>query len=449
MSESRREWLCTYHEGDSRLRDKRHGILQLNREKKRIEFAVQTNETAPMIIVSYPLSHLNEIKIIEKRQKMKKQKFIQFSMGDPPNEMSPTFSFNLDEIDNVKDEIQKFKEEIKSQEDVVESDKEADVINVFANLLMTPIEQFQSLLGEFASRLRILTLPTRKATQTVISSLEPKFPYKTQEIDFNGQRFRFFSTTHPHSTILVLLSPIGGRIEDYYPLIPSLLGKYQIYILGSRGYAGLLEGEFHLKEYVQDLKSFLKYIGDDKSIILGAHSLFSAIILEEFLSDKHTNIQKIILISGLHKAPNTFRKGVKSLPPTQLWPPIKGQVRKIAPKILFSKRTESSIIDPFIQFAFTIPDRVYYEIFKDFLPKYDYTKNIQQLAKPLLVIWGKDDKIISPKLKKEMIEVVPNPLLTYKELPGGHMVILEEPEKVGREINKFINSTKWSQIKID
>jgi pimeloyl-ACP methyl ester carboxylesterase len=449
MSESRSEWLCTYHEGDSRLRDKRHGILQLNREKKRIEFAVQTTETAPMIIVSYPLSHLREIKILEKRQKMKKQKFIQFRMGDPPNEMIPTFSFNLDEIDSVKEEIQTFKEEIQSQEEVVEPVTEPDVIKVFANLLMTPIEQFQNLLGEFASRLRILTLPTRKATKTVLSSLEPKYPYKTQEIDLNGRKFRFFSTTHPHSTILILLSPIGGQIEDYYPIISSLLGKYRIYILGMRGYAGSLEGEFHLNEYVQDLKSFLNFIGDDKDIILGAHSLFSAIILEEFLAEKYTNIQKIVLISGLHKAPDTFRKGVKSLPPTQLWLPIKGQVRKIAPKILFSKKTENKIVEPFIHYSFTIPDHVYYEIFKDFLPKYDYTKNIQQITKPLLVIWGKNDKIISQKMKKEMIELVPNSLLTYKELPGGHMVILEEPEKVGHEINKFINASKWSKIKID
>jgi len=52
-------------------------------------------------------------------------------------------------------------------------------------------------------------------------------------------------------------------------------------------------------------------------------------------------------------------------------------------------------------------------------------------------------------MKKEMIELVPNSLLTYKELPGGHMVILEEPEKVGHEINKFINASKWSKIKID
>ncbi len=452
MSEEIRvEWLATYHEGDSRLREKRHGVFRLNNQKQRIEFAVQTAEHSPIIVVNYPLQHLRNVHIIDKRQKMKKQNYLQLVFGEPPNEMKPLFSFGLTDLNVVKNEILEFQEEVQASlaEDVEQSD--VDVIEKLAQLLMTPIEQFQQLFGDFTSRLRSLTVKPKEVTKTVLAPLEPKFPYEIREIELNDRKVSFFGTTYSHDTVLVLLSPIGGRIEDYYPMMSSLLGDYQVYILGQRGYVEPIDqdSEFKLKDYVQDLKIFLDYLGPEKDIVIGAHSLFSAIILEEFLNQKYSNIIKIILVSCAHRAPDNFRKGVKGLPPTQMWGSIKGQVRKLAPKILYSRDTDKEIINPFIYHAFSIPDIIYYDIFKDFLPKFDYSKKLQSLTKPILVVWGDKDQLVSKDLRAEMIESIPSHLLTHKEIPGGHMVILEEPNKVAREINRFMMATKWSQIKID
>jgi pimeloyl-ACP methyl ester carboxylesterase len=448
--EIRTEWLATYHEGDSRIRDKRHGLIRLNNAKQRIEFAVQTAESSPIIVVNYPLMHLRNVLIIDKRQKMKKQYYLQLELGEPPNEITPLFSFSLADLEDVKNEILAFQEEIRglSADDV--KDSEPDVIKTFAQLLMAPIDQFQQVFGEVTSRLRSLTIKPKKMTETLLSPLEPKFPYETREIEINDRKFHFFSTSYSHSTILLLLSPIGGRIEHYYPMISSLLGKYQLIILGVRGFIEPVgqDLEFKLKDYIQDIKDFLDYIGSEKDIVLGAHSLFSAIILEEFLNKKYSNITKFVLVSGAHRVPNNFRKGVKLLPPTQTWGSFKGQVRKIAPKILYSGDTDREIIDLFIKHAFSIPNNVYYQIFKDFIPKYDYTKKLESLNKPLLVVWGEKDQLIPRDLKTEMIECIPPHLLTHKELPGGHMVILEEPNKVAREINRFITK-KWSKIEIE
>ena len=450
MSEEiRAEWLATYHKGDSRIRDKRHGLLRLNSVKQRIEFAVQTAESSPIIIVNYPLKHLRKVIIIDRRQKMKKRNYIQLVFGEAPNEMTPLFSFSLADLESVKNEILTFQEEIRASqaEDVEHS--EADVIQTFAQLLMTPVEQFQQFLGDITSRLRSLTIKPKEVTKTVLAPLEPTFPYQIREIELNGRKVSFYSTSYSHSTVLLLLSPIGGRIEDYYPLISSLLGKYQLFILGLRGFVEPIEQdiEFKLKDYVQDIKDFIDYLDPEKEIVLGAHSLFSAIILEEFLNPKYSNIKKFILVSGAHRAPDNFRKGVKLLPPTRIWGSFRGQVRKLAPKILYSKDAKREIIDPFIQHAFDIPDKVYYEIFKDFLPN-DYTKKLQSLTKPLLVVWGDQDQLIPKDIKEEMIECVPSPLLTHREIPGSHMVILEESNMVAREIHRFMTK-KWSQIEIE
>ncbi|MFX1504731.1 MAG: alpha/beta fold hydrolase [Promethearchaeota archaeon] len=450
MSEKiRAEWLATYHEGDSRIREKRHGLLRLNTTKQRIEFAVQTAENSPVIIVNYPLNHLKTVKLIERRQKVKKQNYLQLELGDAPNLMTPLFSFSISDLETVKKEILTFHEDYKAlMTDEVE-DTEADVVTIFAKLLMTPVEQFQHFIGDFTSKLRFLTVKPKEVTKTVLSPLEPQFPYQIQTIELNNRKVSFYSTSYSHDTILLLLSPIGGDIENYFPMISSLLGKYQLYILGARGFTEPIDQdlEFKLKDYVQDLKDFIEYLDTEQDIILGAHSLFSAIILEEFLKPKYSNVKQIILISGAHRAPENFRNGVKLLPPTLVWGSFRGQVKKLAPKILFSRNTKKELIYPFIQKAFDVPDKVYYEIFKDFIPR-DYTKKLQSSTKPILAVWGEDDKLVPKDLKEELINCVPTDLLTFKEIPGSHMVIFEEPNLVAREINRFINK-KWSQIQIE
>jgi pimeloyl-ACP methyl ester carboxylesterase len=444
----RTEWLATYHEGDSRLRDKRHGIFRLNPEKKRIEFTVQTTEAenSPIIIVSYPINFLIDAKIIEKRQKVRKHDFLELELGRSPDTMKVLFSFSIDNLEKIKGEILSFKDEmIKVTEDSGEK-SEDDVLEVFARLLMTPLEQFQNLIGDVTSRLKSLTIKPKKATKAFISLLEPQKIREPREYELNNRKITVYDSSESHKTLLIILSPIGGKIDDFYPVADSLKGEFRVIIYGLRGYTKPIEQdfEFKLKKYIEDVQDFLKYLGPDKDIILCAHSLFSSIILEEFLDEKYVNIKKFILISGLHRAPDNFRKGVKAMPPYQMWGPFKGQVKKIAPKILFSADTEEEITNCFVNQAFVVPDKVYYQVFKDILPKYDYLSEIQTISKPLLVLWGKNDQLIPPEMRSEMQEGIPTNLISFKEIKGGHMIHLESPKEVAREINFFLNNRRSS-----
>ncbi len=441
--ETRTEWLATYHQGDRRLQDKRHGILRLNRKKQRIEFAVQTmeSEKSPLIIVNYPIKYLKNVEIIEKREKLRKNEYIQLTLGESPEEMTPLFSLSIADLELVKSEILKFNEEIKQiQEKSTKVKSEEDIIEIFARLLTTPIEQFQQIISEVASRLKIFTAPPKAATKAILSSLEQPVIREIQEVELNNRKIKYYETSQARDTVLVLLSPIGGQIEDFYPVLESLRGSFKVVIYGLRGYTHPIDQdfEFKLKNYIEDVKNFLKYIGNDKKIVLGAQSIFSAIILEEFLDEKYSNIEKLVLISGLHRAPDNFRKGVKALPHYHTWGPFKGHVRKIAPKILFSKNSDKEMVSSFIKKAFSMPDKVYYQIFKDFLPKYDYSRKIQSVSKPILLIWGTEDQLIPSELKSEMINNFPPNLLSHKEIVGGHMIHLDAPSLVAREIDKFM-----------
>ncbi|MFW9778674.1 MAG: alpha/beta fold hydrolase [Candidatus Heimdallarchaeota archaeon] len=437
---ARSEWLATYHDGDPRLKNSRNGILQLNPEKLRVEFAVQTTEkeSSPIILVNYPLEHLHRVQIIEKRQKLKKKVFLQLILGFPPNEMRPLFSFGLVEPKEIQIKIQEFIDNHKDKGDLESSQVEPDFLEAFAQLLTTPIGQIQQLLEPIrAVTNRILSFTTRP----LITTLEPKYEYETQTIEVNKRRVTFFETAKVYPLALVMLSPVGGQIKDLFPLIGSFLGNYQVYILGMRGFTPPIEQdtEFTLKNYIRDLKDFLGYIRSvhERRIVLCAHSIFSAIILEEFIDPDSSDIEKLILISGAHKAPDNYRAGIRALPPPRLWP-FKGQVKKIAPKVLFSTAANQTLTRSYIDQAFTIPDKIYYNLLKDLLPQFDYTKQIRQLEKPVLLIWGNNDSLIPSSLQEEMISLISSNNLVHRLVPGGHYVMLESPEAVGSEINKFM-----------
>jgi hypothetical protein len=343
------EWLALYHEGDPRLKKSRHGILQLNQHKLRIEFAVQSTdkEESPIILVNYPLKYLQSVEIVEKRQKMKKKEYLQFTLGSPTDEMRPLFSFGLVNPKEIHSVIQRFINNNKAVSETNSTEVEPDILKTVAQLLKTPMEQFQQLLEPLREVTdRILSFTTRP----LITSLEPQYDYDTQTIELSGRQVTFFETAKPHPLALVILSPIGGQIQDLYPLIGSFLGNYQVFIIGMRGFTQPIEQdiEFTLNDYVRDLKDFIQHIGSVKNrrIVLCAHSIFSAILLEEFIGDNSPQIEKIILISGAHKAPDNYRSGIRALPPPKLWP-FKGQIRKIAPKVLFSTETKPRLIRPY------------------------------------------------------------------------------------------------------
>jgi len=220
--------------------------------------------------------------------------------------------------------------------------------------------------------------------------------------------------------------------------------------LGIRGFTPPIEQdtEFKLKNYIDDLRNVIEFLVPKKNVILGAHSLMSATIFEEFMREEYSNIEKFVLLSGLHRAPNTFRNGVKALPPTKLWGPFKGQVKKMAPKVLFGKECSSDTYEPFVNNAFMVPDKVYSTIFRDFLPKFEYIARLETLEKPLLALWGKEDQLIPIGMRKEMEKILPKEYFYHKTLPGGHMFPYESPGQTGQEIIKFI-SAKRSKIYIE
>lgn len=72
------------------------------------------------------------------------------------------------------------------------------------------------------------------------------------------------------------------------------------------------------------------------------------------------------------------------------------------------------------------------------IEKIDFSEKLKEISKPTMIIFGKKDKVISPRRTRNMALELPNVKLI--ELPEvGHYPHLEEPKLLGDLINQFLN----------
>lgn len=71
------------------------------------------------------------------------------------------------------------------------------------------------------------------------------------------------------------------------------------------------------------------------------------------------------------------------------------------------------------------------------IPDKGLGKRLHRLAAPALVLWGADDRVNPPVYAAEFARRIRRAVV--RELPGGHMVHLESPGAVAREITEFFS----------
>lgn len=69
---------------------------------------------------------------------------------------------------------------------------------------------------------------------------------------------------------------------------------------------------------------------------------------------------------------------------------------------------------------------------------FDITENLADISLPTLIICGSEDRLTPPKYSRFMKDKIPHS--TLQIIPGaGHMVMLEQPDKVNTVIARFVN----------
>ncbi len=439
-----------YIGGDSRLAKKLKGRLFFNADLKRLELhSVVTDED--LIIVSYPILELKEIREVTSGILRKKALELEFS---EEYGIMPRFIPLDAQIEELKDKILTFRKEIQQKEHEEAKKRKKSPFMVLEDFIKHNI--ITKTLSNVANTLKT-------AVNGVGSLISPYPPIKNVEIHeviVNECKTRYFDiAANPkkyENTLIVLFHPIGGALEFWQPLLehwkmprPRVVG----YELRGQGKSSSFQN-IRLSQYQDDLIELLQQLqifeSGIQNVIFASHSLASVIPLSTVFSGKmHSFFQEhgtklsFILISATFNVPEDIVKLIKRLPPPISWKPFKSLIRKKSHEILVAKNSDPQIAHDFMSRAMVIPDKIYYQIAREFVPKYSFLKQaIKAKEYAYLYLIGKEDAFL-PKayIKSELDQFKADHLVDALLIAdAGHLLPLEQPEIVAKEISKW--STK-------
>ncbi len=457
-----------YLQGDERISGKIEGLLLFNYELDRLEFVITPSKDRT-IVISYPINKLKRIEIIPMGISKKRHLKMVF---DEEKGICPTFRVKDDKINDFIEKVTEFRENAlykpnKTLRDGTEasSDPISNMVSFFS--------------GFFKGAVKTVTKTFDQSKKVLLNIFNPKstpIPLDYEMTNINGIKHVYLDSKekiapqHPHVTVLAI-HPIGGAMNVMEPILSRLdIRQYRILAYELRGHGMTIgdQGNFSLQDYVDDLKKFLDTklkisptqnknadLSTMQQLVFVTHSLSSAIVLEYLLRHRQkkekfsNNISyHLILLSSGHAIPEKLRKGINKLPPIQLWRPFKRIIISKAKEYLVHPKNQS-ISEEFLIQSVNVPDKVYYEVFKTFLPNYNYKKEewirSHENLHSLYILRGDHDLLFSKELFEKtndfFTRIAKNVDILYQSQvieTAGHLLPLEQPEKVAASIDNFV-----------
>jgi pimeloyl-ACP methyl ester carboxylesterase len=254
-----------------------------------------------------------------------------------------------------------------------------------------------------------------------------------------GRRIRLLIHENlPGAPTIFCIQGLGGRGDQWREQIPLLQNQYRLVIPDLLGHGQSEKphssdsNPYTFAEYSLDLQSLFENYAGEKNIVMG-HS-YGGALAANLTMQNQVRINKLILISPMSCRPRTSIPMMYHLP---VWllellrPLLEKNFREAAfvstdkPALLTAedqagKKNSLYVIKSMLQGMKTIPNL-------------DVTK----LETATLIIGGENDGVIPvanfinfyEKLPRVQFDILPN---------AAHMVMLEQPQKVGMLIENFI-----------
>ncbi len=228
---------------------------------------------------------------------------------------------------------------------------------------------------------------------------------------------------------LVLVHGAGGTHLHWPPQVRRLEGHI-VYALDLPGH-GRSEGKGRtsVPEYRDVVLAWADAVGLEHFVLAG-HSMGGA-IAQEFALTYPDRLAGIVLVATgarLRVHPKILQ-GLQEAP--------EETVRLIA-EWAYGENPSSEDLALYVRRTLEIPPEVTYGDFAA-CNVWDRMADIARITLPALIIAGEADKLTPPKYAQYLHEQIPNSRLVIVPR-AGHMVMLEAPDVVAREIREFLQS---------
>lgn len=228
---------------------------------------------------------------------------------------------------------------------------------------------------------------------------------------------------------LILIHGAGGSLLSWHPYLRRL-ADVNVYALDLPGH-GKSQGESRasIEAYADDIFAFMQALGLETGILAGL-SMGSGIALTLVLKYPHM-FQGLSVLGGGAK----LRVAKPTLEMTENPETFSSAVETINTNC-FSDYAPQELVQLSRQNMLNMSPA---NLAADFraCDQFDVSNELRRIQIPTLIICGADDKMTPQKLSQFLNQQIPNSELHILE-KTGHMVTLEQPERVANLLTRFI-----------
>ncbi|MGM7702616.1 alpha/beta fold hydrolase [Pseudalkalibacillus sp. Hm43] len=279
-------------------------------------------------------------------------------------------------------------------------------------------------------------------TTTMIQEMNP-----AKELILQNTKLYYEHYPHPNpnAPVMIMIHGFLSSCFSFRKLIPELKNRFHIYAVDLPGFGKSEKSRtFHysLKNYGQLIVDFIQHLQLFNTYVIG-HSMGGQVAMHaaRIAPDK---IAKLILLgsSGYLKRPSSFIVRCSYLPffvhVIRRWVGKKGVRDNLLTVVHNPKLIDDELIQGYAQ-PFT-DHNIFHSLIRvlrhregDMLP--DELKEVQS---PVLLLWGKHDRVIPPSVGERMVKDLPNAKLKVHD-DAGHLLPEEIPMEVSEEICSFLD----------
>jgi non-heme chloroperoxidase len=235
---------------------------------------------------------------------------------------------------------------------------------------------------------------------------------------------------------LICLHGYTDSWKSYQLVLPYLPESIHAFALSQRGHGGSDRppGEYAPRDFAADVAQFMDQTGLGAAVIVG-HSM-GGVIAQRFALDYPEKTKALILVC-------TFASFAGSKEVAALHEAVSALSDPVDPAFVegFQGSTVARPLSPaFFQTvvgeSLRVPARVWKAVLSE-LVKADYTKELQAVKKPVLLVWGDQDTFATRTAQERLLGSIAGArLVVYTG--SGHSVHWEEPQRFARDIEAFV-----------
>jgi pimeloyl-ACP methyl ester carboxylesterase len=269
-------------------------------------------------------------------------------------------------------------------------------------------------------------------------------------IDVNGIQIYYEYYDHeknPDAPVLVLVHGFLSSTISFRQIIPYLLTEYNVIALDLPGFGKSEKSKtfvYRLCNYGQLLIDFLDKLNIENAVLAG-HSMGGQICMHA-AKKSADRIEKLILLGCCSYIKRANRSLIAcSYLPLFTWGMRNWITKKDVKKNLLAVLHDSKLVTKELIDDYSKPmnEAAFYDSLIRLLRhrEGDMTSDaISEIQQPVLLLWGKEDKVIPVKTGYRLKRDLPNAeLIVYEKC--GHLLMEEKPVEISNEIIRFIGQS--------